>query len=72
VISDSVSFTTRAKILLYTYVDNEDGVTSVAFTLREIRIFSEFIVILWGQRSSRIGCNDDDDDDNDNDPDYVW
>ena len=48
---------------------NRDGVTSVAFMLRDITRFSEFIVILWAQRSSRMGCDDDDDD---NDTDYVW
>jgi len=40
-------------------VGKKDGVTSVTFMLRHIRIFSEFIVILWGQRSSRMGCDGD-------------
>jgi hypothetical protein len=40
----------------------------------DIRIFSKFIVILWGQKCSRMGCDDNDDDDNnddDNDVNYV-
>jgi phosphopantothenoylcysteine synthetase/decarboxylase len=77
------SFTTLAKFCLYTYVGNKDGVISVTFMIRDIRIFSEIIVILWGQRISRMGFDDEDDDDdddddddydndNDNDADYVW
>jgi hypothetical protein len=48
-------------------VGNKDGVTSVGFIFTDIKIFSKFVVTLWGGRSSRMGCYYDHIDDNDND-----
>jgi len=51
-------------------VGNKYVFTSVTFMLGDRKIFSDFIVILYGQKSSRRGCYDDDDDDDD--ANYLW